>query len=408
MPETKARGAARHMRLVGAPLLAVMLMTAAMPAAAQGLFSPAITVDDRAITRFEIDQRAKLLSFFNTPGDLQTVARNQLVDDALRQAEMTRYNLSLTDEQYQAALNEFAGRANLTSTQLATTLREQGIDPAALRDYLRVNVLWRDYIRARFNTRVTITDADIDDYIARTTTASQGMQVLLSEAILPLIPGQEDQIRQIATQISQISSVQAFSDAARQYSVVPSREQGGQMDWVPLSNFPAGLQNLLRSLREGEVTSPLYVEGAVALLQLRGLREGPVSAPRIASIEYATLRVASTDEAARLQGRIAVCDDMYTYAQGESAASVVRQTLPPANVPTDIGVLLSSLNPGNSLITPAADGSATIVMLCARTPEAPATLTRDVASNMLRGERLESYGDGLIAQLRANAVIRGL
>ncbi|WP_197504064.1 hypothetical protein [Ketogulonicigenium vulgare] len=45
-------------------------------------------------------------------------------------------------------------------------------------------------------------------------------------------------------------------------------------------------------------------------------------------------------------------------------------------------------------------------MLCARNITPPQGLTRELASNLVRGERLESRGDRIIAELRANAVIR--
>ncbi|AEM40989.1 Peptidyl-prolyl cis-trans isomerase SurA, putative [Ketogulonicigenium vulgare WSH-001] len=373
--------------------------------AAQGLFSSAVTVNDRAITQYEVNQRALLLQFFNTPGDAQQNARESLIDDALRQEELARYTIALTDEQYDMALAEFAGRANLTPAQLLANMGQLGIDGAALRDYLRVSVLWRDYVRARFNSTITVTEADIDAYIARAATASQGMEILLSELIMPLVPGQEQQIQQLAQQFSQLTSTAAFSDAAREYSVTNSRANGGQMDWVPLANFPPGLQNVLSAMSPGQVTAPLGIEGGVALLQVRGLREGRIANASVASVEYAVMQVPSVAAAERILPTVATCDDLYTHNLQNADVTLTRQSVAPAQVPAEVAPVISTMNPGNIIATPTANG-ATITMLCARNITPPQGLTRELASNLVRGERLESRGDRIIAELRANAVIR--
>ena len=73
------------MRFLTKALIAAATLTAPLPAAAQGLFSPAITINERAVTNYEIAQRVRLLEVFGTQGDLTETARQQLIDDVLRQ-----------------------------------------------------------------------------------------------------------------------------------------------------------------------------------------------------------------------------------------------------------------------------------------------------------------------------------
>ena len=61
--------------------IAALLMS--LPAAAQGQFNPAVIVNDRAVTFYEIDQRAKLLTLFRAPGAGPEEARKQLIEDRL-------------------------------------------------------------------------------------------------------------------------------------------------------------------------------------------------------------------------------------------------------------------------------------------------------------------------------------
>ena len=69
-------------RLPFATIMALMLNFLPVgTATAQGQFTPAITVNESVITRFELDQRRQLLELFRTPGDLTTQAREGLIDD---------------------------------------------------------------------------------------------------------------------------------------------------------------------------------------------------------------------------------------------------------------------------------------------------------------------------------------
>ena len=96
--------------LIRLMLLAAMLVP--MSARAQGQFSPVITVNDTAITPYEIEQRALLLKLFGTTGDLQKAARDSLIEDSLKDEALTRANLILDAENLQRALDEFATRTN--------------------------------------------------------------------------------------------------------------------------------------------------------------------------------------------------------------------------------------------------------------------------------------------------------
>ena len=84
-------------------LLTLILM---LPGAvqAQGLFSPVLTVNDAAITGFEIAQRRKLLELFRTPGNLDELAVEQLIEDRLKAQELDRQGLQITDEGLASAM----------------------------------------------------------------------------------------------------------------------------------------------------------------------------------------------------------------------------------------------------------------------------------------------------------------
>lgn len=396
--------------------LAALLLLLAAPLPAQD-FSPAIVVNDDAITGWEIEQRVRMLEAFNTPGDLGELARTGLVEDRLKAQELARAGISPSEEEVDAAVAEFAGRAGLDPDQFVALLSEAGVDPRSFRDFAATGAAWRDYVRARFGRAVEVTDADVDARLAREGSEAAGVEVLLSEIIIPAPPAEAAQAQAIAEGISRMTSEEAFSAAAREYSATPTRDQGGRLPWAPLTQYPPALRPLLLGLAPGEVTPPLPLQGAVALLQLRGVREGPYVAPEPETVDYAVLRIpgglseAALSEARAVAARVDRCDDLYDEARGLPEGTLLREeAADPAAIPPDVALALATLDPDEATWGPTADGGATLlfVMLCARAYPLPeGAADREAVANAIRGERLAQHSDVLVADLRARATIVG-
>ena len=382
-------------------------------AAAQGQLTPVITVNDRVITQYELTQRARLLEVFRTPGDLNAAARNALIEDRLKQQELARFGVAVSDAALQQAMEEFAGRANMNLAQFTQVLAQNGVDISTLSDFVEVGILWRDFVRARFNRQVTITDADIERAIAQQGNTVSELEVLLNEIIIAPPPGREAAARDAANQISRMRSFADFEAAARQVSALPSRENGGRLDWAPVNNFPPPIRSLILDLERGEVTEPIEIPNAIALFQLRGLREAVRPAPAPVSIDYAAYYIpggrseAGLALAAKVRDQVDTCDDLYGVAQSQPAEVLDRLTEAPSDISDDVALELARLDPGEVSYNLTRDNGETLVflMLCTRNVTGAAP-NREAVRNQIRSQRLTALADALLEDLRASAVIR--
>ena len=403
----------KQTRLLGSLALCLALISPSF-GTAQGQVGIAVSVNDRAVTNYELSQRILLLDAFNTAGDLREVAREGLIEDRLKQQEMARFGLSLPEETLEAELEAFAGRANLSLPEFQNLLASRGIAPETLRDFVATGILWRDFVRSRFNREVTVTDADIDRAIAQQGVAPTQIEVLLSEIIIAVTPENEARAREVGDRIAQIRSFEEFSRAASQASALPSRENGGRIDWVPASNYPPQIASVLLDLDVGEVTDPIEIPNGLAFFQKRGQREArrPVVAP--ASIDYAAFYIAGGQTSAALETARDVaadadtCDDLYGIARDQSPDVLDRVVLPPAEISGDIALELAQLDPGEVSTNLTANNGETLVflMLCARNQIGNDGINRDAVGSQIRSQRLGALADALIADLRAAADIR--
>ncbi|AUQ58861.1 peptidylprolyl isomerase [Phaeobacter inhibens] len=410
-PQDSAPFVQRLTQSAAAIALATAVMFGPAPAAAQGLFAPAVTVNDAVVTNYELQQRARFLTLLRDPGDPQKKAREDLILDRLKLDVLAQAGIEPTEEEIVEGMTELAGRANLSLQEFLNVLGQNGVAPETLRDFTRVGIAWREYVAARYLAQARPSEEEIDR--AMGLAGSGGVEVLLSELIMPINAQNAAQVEDIAQQVSRITTTGAFSQAAQQYSATATRQSGGRLPWMPLTNLPPQLQQVVLGLRPGEVTAPLPLDGAVALFQLRDLRETSGAAPSYAAIDYAAyyLPGGRTPEAlaagTKVANAIDTCDDLYGMAKDQDPSVLDRETLTPAEIPQDIAIELAKLDPNETSLALTRNNGQTLMllMLCGRTAEVNAEASRESVGNALTQQRLGAFADSLLEQLKADARI---
>jgi len=398
------------MRLLGFIFLAIIQL--AQPASAQGLFDPVIIVNNQIITKYELDQRRRLMDALGVRGDLAQQAKDGLIGDRLKVASAAEAGLVTTDEQISKAFEDFAARNGQSLDGVLSMLAGKGVATETLRDFLTTNLVWQTLMRQRYAGSVGVSESEIDAALSATS-ENTNLQILISEIVLPLIEGQEEEIRKLAADIAKIRSFDEFSDAARQFSVAGSRSDGGKLDWIALSNLPPALRPVLLPLENGQVSEPLELPNAIAIFQMRGLNESAPTSARYSSVEYALLSVADTEgvtaELVDIADRAIRCDDLYGLSQNLNNATLSIMSRPPSDIPNSDALWLARLDAGESLIETriTADGSAqkSLVMLCSRTSTANQSVSRDEVRTRIQNEKLNARANSLLESMKASARI---
>ncbi|WP_297774283.1 peptidylprolyl isomerase [uncultured Roseovarius sp.] len=383
-------------------------------ARAQNLFVPVVHVNDQAITRYELQQRGRMLTLFRAPGDPQRLARKQLIEERIKLDAARANGLVIEDDMIRAGMEEFAGRANMNAEELIKALAGAGVSEESFREFVRAGITWRELTRARFAPRVSVSEDDLER-AARALTGGAAVRVLLSEIILPIRSPEEAEAQQtLAARIAQSESEAEFAAAARRHSAAPSAGRGGRMNWVALSDLPASLRQIVLALAPGEISDPLPIDAGLALFYMRDIEETSVSTPEFSAIEYAAYYIpggrseAALQRAAQVRASVDTCDDLYGVAYGQPPEVLERGSRAPEEIPEDIALELARLDPGETSANVTRSNGDTLVflMLCGRSPkldgEQPSV---EDLSNFIRNQRIESFANGYLEQLRAEARI---
>ena len=392
--------------LIRTSLIALGLTLAPLGVAAQNLFSAAILVNDQAITNYELKQRSMFLEALRFPGVPQELAPKQLIEERLKKAAADQLGIRVSEEELQFELESFAQRFNVAFDEFASELERVGISVDTPRAFIANQLLWRDVIRARFGAQANVDEAQVERS-ANAEKSGSSIEVLLTEIIMAMQPGQEQEVRERARELSKIRSVDAFSDAAREFSDAPTREFGGRVTWQKLDTLPGVLQPLIFGLAPGEVTDPLSIPNALALFQLRGIRETAYRRPLPDSVDYLRYALPSSEleNINAIRANVNHCDDLYEWAKGNPNHVLKRETVKRAEIDGPTRNILTNLDE-NEYVSATQGSTTTLIMMCSRSQildleEQDLAQIRDGLLN----QRLGSYADSYLENLRDDARI---
>jgi peptidyl-prolyl cis-trans isomerase SurA len=144
------------------------LVIAASPASMALLTTPAaaseikVIVNNVPITSYDIQRRAAFMKLQRRSGNLNQLAQDELIDQALRASEAQRLGVKVTDEQVDAAYNNFAKSNKMTTKQLDGIMNQSGVTKSHFKEFIRSQMSWNQALSARSRRDSgTMTEQDV-------------------------------------------------------------------------------------------------------------------------------------------------------------------------------------------------------------------------------------------------------
>ena len=371
---------------------------------AKDTFAPAIQVDEMIITQYEIDQRALFFELLKFPGNHKKEAEKSLIDDRLKFRAAQKSNVEVNPAALIFELEMFAKRANLTIDQFSKRLKKEGVDRITWENYMQIPILWFETINRKFSSKIS--SSMLSSNIENQSGSTSEIQVLLTEIIIPVQIGFEDEANQKIEDLRKIRSLKKFSEAAFSNSVAPTREVGGKIKWQNLSNLPSVVRPLIAGLSIGEVTEPLPIAGGLAIFQLRDLREGNRKS-RSKFVDYAEFTFKKNTKTKNLIiNNVMICDDLYSYLNRIKKADLKRNNVMENSLSKELSNILSELDKNEFIIQENDSTAAKLFMVCGRS-EKEKLSTGDInkISRTIANKRLLSLANSYLDNLRQEARI---
>lgn len=274
-------------------LLFAVLASLTFPAAAQSRAAPVAAdrviavVNSEALTLQEL--RAKLavverqLRSQNVQLPPRDVLERQLLErmiiDRLQLQFAKESGMQVSDGELDGALRRIADGNRMALPDFRAALERDGIAWQKFREEIREEMLMARLRDREVESRISISDGEIDNYLANPERLAAEELVQLAHIIVR-VPEQADagqlaRIRQRAEQaLQQIRGGEDFGRVAASVSDAPDAMAGGMMEPRPLDRLPTLYADVVKDMQPGDVSAILRSPAGFHIVKVLGRRGG--------------------------------------------------------------------------------------------------------------------------------------
>ena len=353
-------------------------------------FSPAIKVNNVFISKYEVNERTKLLIALGaSKSNAKKIAQQNLIDETLQKLHAKAIGVKVLPNQVEEVLNNFIAVRSLTKKSLKINLNKFNASFNELKDYLEANVLMRNIINNTFYSRMNLDDFDFSLF-RPSASISIPTQLNISEIIIPFsIRGKENTIKLGERIIKDLNNGKNFEKMAKRFSNAVTSKNGGIIGFVSIETLPDGLKKILIKLKSGQNSNLIISSDSIMIFKVNSWKTTDKVQNPPSEITYAKI---STKHK-----KIDNCNEI----KKQNIKGPIRSN----KLNKKISDALNQLRPSEKIFFTDNDGAESYLILCSRR-----YILTENAVKILQGQMLEKQllklAEGLNLELRRTAEIQ--
>lgn len=330
-------------------ILAWCALCASIPAHADNGAAPKFidriiaVVNDDVITASELDKELNTikqqLRAQNTTLPAAETFRAQVLDRMVLkrlQLQLAGVNhIKVDDEALNRTILNIATQNKLSLSEFRNVLDTDGVDFEDYRENIRTELTLAQLRQRQVTNRIVVTDQEVDEFLE--TQAVQGTvsdEFRLSH-ILIVVPDAAtvEQVdaaqKKVSKVLTELRAGADFAQTALSVSGGAQALQGGDLGWRKLGQLPTLFNNIVTTMKVGEISAPIRSPSGFHLIKLVDKRKSDehhlITQTNARHILIRTTELVSSDDARRkleqLRQRISAGDDFADMARSHSEDS---------------------------------------------------------------------------------------
>ena len=353
-------------------------------------FSPAIKVNNVFISKYEVNERKKLLIALGaSKSNAKKIAQQNLIDETLQKLHAKAVGVKVLPNQVEEVLNNFIAVRSLTKKSLKINLNKLNASFNELKDYLEANVLMRNVINNTFYSRMNLNDFDFSLF-RPSASISIPTQLNVSEIIIPFaIRGKENTIKLGERIIKDLNNGKNFEKMAKRFSNAVTSKNGGIIGFLPIETLPDGLKKILIKLKSGQNSNLIISSDSIMIFKVNSWK--------------------TTDKVQNPPSEIIYAKISTKHKKIDNCNAIKKQNIKGPirsnKINKKISDALNQLRPSEKIFFTDNDGAESYLILCSRR-----YILTENAVKILQGQMLETQllklAEGLNLELRRTAEIQ--
>ncbi|HSU44361.1 MAG TPA: peptidylprolyl isomerase [Casimicrobiaceae bacterium] len=228
-----------------------------------------VIVNDEAITQWDMSEQRRILlaqmqasKIKPPPNDVldKQVLERLIVERAVLQyAKET--GIRIDDTTVERTILRVAEENKLSPDEFRKALQREGIPYANYREDIRRQITIQRVRDREVDSKVTVSDAEVDNYLATVAAQAGGEdEYLLSHIYISVAeqasPVAVEESRKRAEQaLSEVRAGKDFGQVAAAYSSAPDATSGGNLGWRTRARLPSVFADIVQKMKPGEVSA---------------------------------------------------------------------------------------------------------------------------------------------------------
>jgi peptidyl-prolyl cis-trans isomerase SurA len=197
---------------------------------------------------------------------LRKEALEELIEERLKIQEAKKLGVDIPDDDIKRIIKGLADQNKMTEAQFVDHLKSMGIDIATMRERYRGQFAWRDVIRRKFGSQVTINDRDIDRLITSAASQSGEDTVELQVQKITLAAGADQAA--LARRYTEAEALQRQYSGCKTMAGLAKNASEAKFEegkFVKPSSIAEPTRSMLLVAKDGDILPPTTVAGGVEL-----------------------------------------------------------------------------------------------------------------------------------------------
>ena len=235
-------------------------------------------IENQIITSLDINNEYKYLVALNTgiknvnKDDIIRLAKRSILQERIKKIEIEKNfnNPSLPQKYLEQILNNIYTKIGFSSLDdFKKYLINNNVDFETVKNKLEIEALWNELILIKFSSKVKINEKELREKIKRSNKFLKSYSLSEISFEVTNLKELDDKFREI----SKVINNEGFDFAALKYSVSPSSNLGGKLDWINENSLNKNIRGAIENLEINNFTKPINVPGGFLILQINDIKK---------------------------------------------------------------------------------------------------------------------------------------
>ena len=228
-------------------------------------------VNDEALTQWDLKEQKRIvldqLKASNVVAPPNDVLDKQVLERLITERALTQFaketGIRVDDTTVERTILRIAEENKLSPDDFRKVLEKENIPYANYREDIRRQVVMQRLRDREVDSKILVTDAEVDNYLATVASQAGGEREYLLSHIYVSVPEQAlaDQIearrRRAEEALGEVKRGKEFAQVAASYSDAPDATSGGSLDWRTPARLPSIFAESAQKMKPGEVSAVL-------------------------------------------------------------------------------------------------------------------------------------------------------